>query len=263
MKVVTFNVNSLRARAERFVLWLESRQPDVVCLQETKSKDDQFPQDLFSDRGYTVAFHGQPTYNGVAMAVREGLSMDDVMKGLPGDPDDDQARLIAATVEGLRIINVYVPNGGEVDGPRYPYKLRWLDRLRELLDQEADPSDDLVICGDFNIAIDDRDIWDADRFRDQILCSDKERAALRNLMDFGLSDLHRKFTEEVVFTWWDYRALGFPKNKGWRIDLFLGTESAAERCSAVLVDREERKGKKPSDHAPVMANFENKVSSTA
>jgi exodeoxyribonuclease-3 len=155
------------------------------------------------------------------------------------------------------VINVYVPNGGEVDGPRYGYKLDWLARLRAHLDQHHTKSDPLVICGDFNVALDDRDVYDPEGHRGEILCSEPERAAMTNLIEFGLTDLHRKFVSEGgIYTWWDYRSLGFPKNKGFRIDLFLATEPLASRCSGVVIDREERKGAKPSDHAPVRAEFE-------
>lgn len=256
MDITTFNVNSIRAREERLKAWLDSRRPSVLCLQETKVEDDAFPRGLFEDRGYRVWTYGQRTYNGVAIAVTEGLDAGDPVYGLGPVREDDQRRFLQLRVEGFTVVNVYVPNGGEVDGPRFPFKLQWFDRLRRHLDSSIDPRAPLVVCGDFNVAPDDRDVYDPQAHRGSILCSDPERLALARVMEFGLVDLHRRFTEESgIFTWWDYRGLGFPKNRGFRIDLLLATPPAAGLCTEVSVDREERKGAKPSDHAPVRAAF--------
>jgi exodeoxyribonuclease-3 len=256
MDITTFNVNSLRAREERFKLWLEARRPSVLCLQETKVRDEEFPVGIFEERGYSVIYHGQPTYNGVAIAVASGLSVSDPVIGLPPAVEPDQCRFLSLQVEGIRVVNVYVPNGGEVDGPRYAYKLEWLRRLKEHLTAQHSASEPLVVCGDFNVALDDRDVFDPEAHRGQILCSDPERARMAELMSFGLVDLHRKFTQEGgIYTWWDYRNLGFQKNRGFRIDLFLATSTLADRCLSVEIDRAERKGTKPSDHAPVRATF--------
>lgn len=256
MDITTFNVNSIRAREERLKAWLDARRPSVLCLQETKVRDEEFPVALFLERGYRVFHHGQPTYNGVAIAVASNLSATDVVMGLPPAVEPDQCRFLSLLVEGIRVVNVYVPNGGEVDGPRYGYKLEWLKRLKDHLAAQHQPAEPLVICGDFNVAIDDRDVFDPDAHRGQILCSDAERAAMAELMAFGLVDLHRQFTQEGgIYTWWDYRNLGFQKNRGFRIDLFLATQTLASRCLSVEIDRAERKGAKPSDHAPVRATF--------
>lgn len=254
MRVVSWNVNSIRAREERARAWLERWKPEVLCLQETKVVDDDFPFALFEELGYQAESFGQRGYNGVAIASR--LPVSDVVRGLPDDAPDADRRLIAATVEGLRIVNVYVPNGQHVTSEKYDFKLEWLSRLRTFLDSTAQPSDDLVICGDFNVAPDDRDVHDPRLWRGKVLFSEPEHRALGQLMEFGLEDVYRRFHEEAGhFSWWDYRMLGFPKNRGLRIDLFLGTRSAANRCTEMLIDREERKGAKPSDHAPVHAVF--------
>ncbi len=257
MRVVTWNVNSIRARAERVGAWLDRQRPDVLCVQETRVADDQFPTGLFEERGYSVEIFGQSGRNGVCIAAREGLTLEDVGRGFPGDPEDADKRVIAATVGGMRVVNVYVVNGQEVDSDKYHYKLEWMGKLRDLLEAESSEREAAVVCvGDFNVAPTDADIWAPEQFDGQVLCSDPERALWRSFLEVGFEDLHRKFTEERVFTWWDYRSLGFPKNKGWRIDHVLATPAAAARAVAVEVDREERKGKQPSDHAPVIATFE-------
>jgi exodeoxyribonuclease-3 len=256
MRVVTWNVNSIRARAERVGAWIDRQQPDVLCIQETRVADDAFPTDLFLDRGYSVEIFGQGGRNGVCIAARDGLTLEGVSRGFPGDDEEAEKRVIAATVGGMRIINVYVVNGQEVDSDKYRYKLQWMARLRDLLESEAAAGDVAALCvGDFNIAPEAKDIWAPEQFDGQVLCSDPERAAWRRFLDAGFEDLHRRFTDQEVFTWWDYRSLGFPKNKGWRIDHVLATPAAAAGAVGVEVDRQERKGKQPSDHAPVIATF--------
>lgn len=257
MRVVTWNVNSIRARAERVGAWIDRQRPDVLCLQETRCTDNEFPVDLFTDRGYHVESYGQPGRNGVAIAALDGLPLEDVVRGFPDDDDTADKRLIAATVGGLRLVNVYVVNGQEVGSEKYDYKLEWLPRLRTFLVNEMAEHDAPVVClGDFNVAPEDKDVWAADRYRNRIMFSDAEIAAWNALLDVGLVDLHRTFTDEPgIYTWWDYRRLGFPKNQGWRIDHFLAAPGAVERATGVEVDREERKGKGPSDHAPVIATF--------
>jgi len=258
MRLVTWNVNSIRARAERVGAWIDRQQPDVLCLQETRCSDEDFPRDLFEDRGYAVEIFGQPGRNGVCIAAREGLDFKRVSRGLPDEGVDADKRVIVATVGGLRVINVYVVNGESLDSEKYPYKLDWMARLGELLESEIRSCVEPVVClGDFNIAPEDRDTWKPPQEGEQkILCSDKERALWRGFLDAGLHDLHRHFTDEEVYTFWDYRRLGFQKNNGWRIDHVLAALPAVGCARSVEVDREERKGKQPSDHAPVIATFE-------
>ena len=255
MKIATWNVNSIRTRLERAVAWLELRQPDVVCLQEIKCLDEQFPREPFEAAGYRVETHGQKTYNGVALLSREPAG--DVVRGLPDEGDDAQARLIAGTFDGLRVINVYVPNGSSPESDKFAYKLAWLAQLEEMVARAHGPDDPVLLLGDFNIAPDDRDVYDPDAFRGQVHFHPKEHEALEGLTELGFSDLFRKFHEEAgLYSWWDYRQLGFPMNKGLRIDLMLGTQPVLDRCSDCFIDREERKGKKPSDHAPVIAEID-------
>jgi exodeoxyribonuclease-3 len=251
MKIVTWNVNSIRSRIDRAVAWLEKQQPDVVLLQEIKATDDQFPFAPLEAAGYHVETYGQKTYNGVALLSRTPAA--NVIRGLgDGEEESEQARLIAGEVEGVKVVGVYVPNGQSVDSPKFPYKLRWLARLRAFLERHADPGDTLLVLGDFNIAPDERDLYDPEAYRGQVHFHPDEHAALAALRGWGLEDLFRQHEEAPgIYTWWDYRQLGFPKNRGLRIDLVLGTRAAAARCKGVLVDRNERKGKKPSDHAPV------------
>jgi len=227
----------------------------VVCLQELKVVDAEFPGEEMRALGYFSASHGQRTYNGVAILARSELS--DVALGLDDGVDDWQARLIAATVNGVRVICVYVPNGGEVGADKWQYKLAWLKRLRGFLDRHCTPGDRLLVCGDFNVAPDDADVARPDVWRHSVLCHDDGRRALAEVVGFGLVDVLRKHHPQGgVYSWWDYRMLGFAKNDGLRIDLIYSTSSLATASRAAFVDREARKGKQPSDHAPVVAEFE-------
>jgi len=255
VRIATWNVNSVRARLDRVVGWLDSARPDVACLQETKVVDADFPRAAFEASGWRVVTHGQKTYNGVAIVAREEPA--DVVRGMgDGDPDAE-ARLLAATVGGVRLVDVYVPNGQEVGSAKYAYKLRWLARLRAFLDQHARADAPLVVCGDFNIAPDDRDVWDPAKWKDQCLFSEPEKAALREVQAFGLDDaLRLKHDEPGLFTWWDYRMGAFHRGWGLRIDHFLVTKSVAARLRSVTIDREARKGEGPSDHAPVVMEIE-------
>ena len=255
MKVVTWNVNSIRARLERLEAFLERHDPDVVCLQETKVQDDSFPEQAIKDAGYHVVFHGQKTYNGVAILAKS--EPEEVVAAFEDGEDDSEARLLAATVDGVRIINVYVPNGKEVGHEKYDFKLRWLERLSEFVANDAAPDEELLICGDFNVAPGDLDVHDPKKWDEKILCSTPERDALEALTEWGLTDAFRHlYPDEIQFSWWDYRSLGFQKNAGLRIDLFLLSAPLLERCTDVVIDREERKGQGASDHAPVIAVFE-------
>jgi exodeoxyribonuclease-3 len=255
VKIASWNVNSIRARLERVLRWLETAAPDVVCLQEIKVATDAFPSEAFREAGWQTAVHGQRTYNGVAILAREPL--EDVLVGLQDGEDDPQARLIAATVRGVRVLSAYVPNGAEVGSERWGYKLRWLERLRAALAARCDPSAPLAVCGDFNVAPDDRDVADVALFGEGVLCHPEARAAFQSLVEWGLVDTFRlRNPHDIAYSWWDYRQLAFPRNVGLRIDHVLATPPLVERCTEAGVEREQRKGKQPSDHAPVYAVFE-------
>ena len=254
MKIATWNVNSLKVRLPHLLQWLEANPVDVLCLQETKLTDDKFPCAEINAAGYQVAFSGQKTYNGVAILSKHAIA--DVVKNNPRYPDEQQ-RIIAATIEGMRIVCAYVPNGQTVDSDKYVYKLAWLASLREWLDEEMRTHAHLALLGDYNIAPEDRDVHDPLAWTDQVLCSDKERAALTALVELGLADSFRLFEQaEKSFSWWDYRQLGYQKNKGLRIDHILLSPTLAKRCVACAIDRVPRKWAQPSDHAPVIATLE-------
>jgi exodeoxyribonuclease III len=257
MRIATWNVNSAKSRIPRLLPWLDQRQPDVVCLQETKLPDEAFDELLGAElarRGYQVAHHGEGRWNGVAVASRVGL--DDVVRGLPGDPGfpEPEARAITATCDGLRITSVYVPNGRTPDDPHYAYKLAWLAALRDAV--AADP-DRAVVCGDMNIAPTDADVWDPSLFVGSTHVTPAERAALAELLALGLRDVVRdRWPTERVFSYWDYRAGRFHQDLGMRIDLVLAAEPVAKRVAAAWVDRAARKGSAPSDHAPVLVDLD-------
>jgi exodeoxyribonuclease-3 len=254
MKIATWNVNSLKVRLPHLLQWLAANPVDVLCLQETKLTDDKFPLAEINAAGYQVAFSGQKTYNGVAILSR--LPITDVVKNNPRF-EDEQQRILAATIDGIRFVCAYVPNGQAVDSDKYVYKLAWLASLREWLHEEMRTHAGLAILGDYNIAPEDRDVHDPVAWAGQVLCSDKERAALQALFDLGLTDSYRMFEQQdKQFSWWDYRMLGFQKNKGLRIDHILLSESLAMRCTACAIDRVPRKWEQPSDHAPVVATLD-------
>ena len=251
MKLAAWNVNSLKVRLPQLLDWLAAARPDVLCLQETKLEDHNFPQAEIEAAGYHVAFSGQKTYNGVALLSSAPLT--DIVCGNPHYPDA-QKRLIAASVGDLRVICAYVPNGQEVGSDKYAYKLDWLAALERWLAEELAQHPQLALAGDFNIAPDDRDVHNPASWAGQILCSDAEREAFRRLLALGLKDSFRLFEQpEKSFSWWDYRMLGFQKNQGLRIDHVLLSDALAARCSAAGIDREMRKRERPSDHAPVWA----------
>lgn len=253
MKLVAWNVNSLKVRLPQLVDFLSTRQPDVVCLQETKLEDHNFPRAEIEAAGYQVAFSGQKTYNGVALLARTTLV--DVQTGIP-DFVDEQKRVIAASVGNVRVVCVYIPNGQSVDSEKYQYKLRWLAALNEWLDTELAGHPSLAVLGDYNIAPEDRDVHDPELWRGQVLCSEPERAAFGKLLDLGLKDSFRLFEQpEKIFSWWDYRAAGFRRNLGLRIDHILLSEPLAAQCTASIIDKDMRKLERPSDHAPVIATL--------
>ncbi|MEI7428965.1 MAG: exodeoxyribonuclease III [Betaproteobacteria bacterium] len=251
MKIAAWNVNSLKVRLPQLLDWLSTQKPDVVCLQETKLEDHNFPRHEIEAAGYEVAFSGQKTYNGVALLSRLGLS--DIACNNPHFPDP-QKRLIAATVKGVRIICAYIPNGQALDSDKFIYKLAWLEALEKWLGEELAKHPQLTLAGDFNIAPEDRDVHNPATWAGQILCSEPERSAFQRMLSLGLKDSFRLFEQpEKSFSWWDYRMLGFQKNQGLRIDHILLSTPLAEHCKAAGIDREMRKRERPSDHAPVTA----------
>lgn len=254
MKITTWNVNGIRARLTHVVDFLREHEPDVLCLQETKVVDELFPRELIEDEGYDVTFAGQKGYNGVAILAAHEI--EDVKVGMPGDEPDADKRVLAATVNGFRVLNLYVVNGQEVGAEKYTYKLDWLRRLRTYLDTDFSANQDIAVVGDFNITRDDRDVHDPDWWRNKILCSDAERDAMRAVMAFGLEDSFRTHHEEAgLYTWWHYTGGSAQKDDGLRIDYVLSSASAAARCEDVVIHKEERSKKSPSDHVPVTAIY--------
>lgn len=255
LTIATWNINSIRARLDRFTAWLGERKPDVVCLQETKVEDKDFPFLTFEMAGYKAVHHGQKTYNGVAILSRTPLH--DVSAGFADGEADEQCRVIAATVKGIRVISAYFPNGESLESPKYAYKLRWMERMRAYLDRHYDASRPLALCGDYNVAPEPRDVHAPDLWARSTLYHEQVREGLRRIAAFGLQDAYRlNVQDEGKFSWWDYRMLAFPKNHGLRIDHIFVTAPLAARCTAAVIDREARKGKLPSDHAPVIATFD-------
>ena len=254
MKIATWNVNSMKVRLPHVLEWLDANEPDVLVLQEIKQVTEAFPSDELREAGYESLANGQKTYNGVAV-IAKSAPQDPVLE-LPSF-EDPQRRVLATTVNDVRVVNLYVPNGQAVGSEKYDYKLGWLASLRDYLQDELARHERLVVLGDFNIAPKDEDVYDAEKWGDAILCSPKEREALGKLLDLGLTDVFRKFEQpEKTFSWWDYRAAGFRRNAGLRIDLILTSEALTRSCSASYVDKEPRAWERPSDHTPVVAEFE-------
>jgi len=253
MKLATWNVNSLKVRLPHLTGWLAQVQPDIVCLQELKLEDAKFPRAELEAAGYQSAFSGQKTYNGVAILSRAPLL--GVSAGIPGF-QDEQKRVIAATVGGLRVICVYCPNGQAVGSEKYAYKLRWFAALKDYLAAEVTRHPRFAVAGDFNVAPEDRDVHDPKAWEGQVHVSEPERSAWRALLALGLKDSFRLFEQpEKIYSWWDYRMMGFRRNAGLRIDQVLVSAELAQRCTACTVDKAPRKLERPSDHAPVIAEF--------
>lgn len=254
--IATWNVNSLNARMPRVTEWLEEVGPDVLCLQETKLADDKFPAMEFGALGYDSVHHGEGRWNGVAILSRVGI--EDVVSGFDdgAEPDPD-ARIVWATCGGVRVASVYVPNGRELDHDHYRYKLDWLGRLRSHLDAHHSPDEDLVVLGDWNIAPRDLDVWDPTAFEGSTHVSAPERDALASVVEWGLVDtLRARYPDGGIYSYWDYRNGDFHKRRGMRIDYLLSSGALAARCTDDLIDRNARKGTKPSDHAPVLGRFD-------
>ena len=250
MQIVTWNVNSVRARMERVLEFLDRVSPDIVCLQETKAMDDVFPLGILQDAGYNVAFHGQKTYNGVAILSKKPI--EDVHLGLGDARFDHEARVMAATVGDLMLLNLYVVNGKEVGCEKFAFKMEWLETLREYIDEHLPRTEKVIVTGDFNVTFDARDVYDPEKWEGKIHCSVPEREALGKIMDLGLIDALRHFHDDPeIYTWWDFRTRGFRDNRGLRIDHFLVSQPLLDVATDVHVDLEARGGVKPSDHAPV------------
>jgi exodeoxyribonuclease III len=254
VRLATWNVNSLTARMPRVLGWIDEYQPDILCLQETKQADAAFPASTFADLGYETAHHGDGRWNGVALLSRVGL--EDPVGGFGTAEDEYGCRIVAGTCASIRVHSVYVPNGRTVDHEQYGFKLAWMARLASYLAETCDPAGGVAVCGDFNIAPDDRDVWDPAAFVGATHVSGPERQALAVLLDWGLEDVYRRFhSNGGVFSWWDYRAGDFHQGRGMRIDLVLLSRTLAERSTSVSIDRNARKGQKPSDHAPVVVDL--------
>ena len=254
MKLATWNVNSLKVRLPQVLQWLESSPVDVLCLQETKLTDDKFPVAEIEAAGYQVVFTGQKTYNGVAILSRHPIT--EVVKNNPLFPDEQQ-RIISATIEGMRIVCAYVPNGQAVGSDKYDYKLRWLEAFIQWLEAELQRFPSLAVLGDYNIAPADADVHDPAAWQDQVLVSAPERAAFERLCAMPLADAFRLFPQaEKLYSWWDYRQMAFRRNRGLRIDHILLSPALTQRCSACEIDKLPRKWEQPSDHTPVIATLQ-------
>lgn len=253
MKIASWNVNSLNVRLPHVLAWCDVAQPDVLALQETKLTDDRFPVDELMEAGYHSVYSGQKTYNGVAVLSKQEAS--DPVMDIPG-LDDPQRRILAVTIGDVRIIDLYVVNGSEVGSEKFEYKLHWLDRVTAWIASEMEQHEKVVVLGDFNIAPDDRDVYDPEAWKEKILCSTTERDALKKILGLGLSDTFRLFDqEERTWSWWDYRMNMFRRKLGLRIDLVLASKAMVENCNASYIDIEPRRQERPSDHAPAIAEF--------
>ena len=254
MKIATWNVNSINIRMPQLLKWLDDTQVDVVCLQETKCVDENFPADALREAGYESAFMGQKSYNGVAIISKFPIS--DVQRNFLDDDDESPKRMIAGTVNGVRIVNTYIPNGTELWSDKFTFKLDWLQRLRRYFDEQCDISSDVLLCGDFNVAMEELDVWSVPAWEGKLHFTKPERAAMYNVKQWGFVDLFRKMNGDAKeFSWWNYREGAWQRNRGLRIDYIWTSRSLAEKCTACWIDRNPRENEKPSDHAPVVAEF--------
>lgn len=254
MKIATWNVNSINARMPQLLQWLAAAEPDIVCVQETKCVDEGFPYQELHDAGYFSAFYGQKSYNGVAILSKYDL--DDVQKNFPDDDDEAPKRMIAATINGIRIVNTYIPNGTELGTEKFTFKLDWIQRLRKYFDATADKKGDVLLCGDFNVAPEEPDVWSVTAWEGRLHFTKTERAAIHYVKQWGFVDIFRKLNGNVKeFSWWDYRQGAWQRNHGLRIDHIWTSPSLAEKCKACWIDKSPRELEKPSDHTPVVAEF--------
>ena len=262
MLIASWNVNSVRTRLDHVLAWLQSHQPDLLCLQETKVDDPLFPQTAFESIGYRVSFHGQKSYNGVALISRTPL--DDVRCGfigeLPGDPEagelGEQKRVISALLDGVRVVNLYVPNGSSLTSDKYPYKLKWLNCLKRYREAAQERDEPLCIVGDFNIGMEARDIHDPERLTGGIMASDAERTALKEALGEGMVDVFRAFEPDAGhWSWWDYRSGAWNRDSGWRIDHIYLSEDLLDLARSCVIHKQERGKEQPSDHAPVVVDL--------
>jgi exodeoxyribonuclease-3 len=254
LKIATWNVNSMNVRQPHVIEWLQTHEPDVLVLQEIKQLTEKFPLEALQEIGYNGIASGQKTYNGVAVISKAPAT--DAIMDFP-DLDDPERRVLATTIDGVRVVNLYIPNGSEVGSEKYAYKLDWLAALKRFLKSELSAHEKVVVLGDFNIAPADEDVHDPEKWGEAILCSPPERQALRDILDLGFTDVFRKFEHpEKTFSWWDYRAAGFRQNAGLRIDLILTSDAMTEICTASYIDKEPRAWERPSDHTPVVAEFD-------
>lgn len=254
MKIATWNVNSINIRMEQLTGWLKSSDVDVVCFQETKTVDENFPLDALRDAGYDAAILGQKSYNGVAIISR--FPIEDVQKNFLDDDDESPKRLIAATINGIRIVNTYIPNGTELWTDKFTFKLDWLQRLRRFFDDTCDENKDVLLCGDFNVAMDEADVWNVGAWEGKLHFTKTERAAMHHVKQWGFVDVYRKLNPDSrEFSWWNYREGAWQRNRGLRIDHIWTSRPLAEKCLSCHIDKAPRALEKPSDHAPVIAEF--------
>lgn len=254
MKIASWNVNSLKVRLEQVLNWSQQNSPDVLAIQETKLTDENFPKQAIEDAGFHVVYSGQPTYNGVAIISSSEAT--DVITDVQG-LDDPQRRILAATIDDVRIINLYVVNGSEPDSEKYQYKMHWLEKVTAFIEEQMQQYEYVVVLGDFNIAPDERDVYDPNYWRGKILCTDKERAKLEKILDLGFDDSFRLLHDGAGhYSWWDYRMAGFQRNLGLRIDLILTNEPMSEMLTSAYIDKDPRALERPSDHTPVVAEFD-------
>jgi len=255
MKIATWNVNSINIRMPQLLKWLDDTKTDVVCLQETKCVDENFPAGPLREAGYEAAFMGQKSYNGVAIISRFPIS--DVQKGFSDDDDESPKRMIAGTVNGVRIVNTYIPNGTELWSDKFTFKLDWLQRLRRFFDEQCRKESDVLLCGDFNVAMEELDVWSVPAWEGKLHFTKPERAAMYNVKQWGFVDLFRKMNGGAKqFSWWNYREGAWQRDRGLRIDYIWTSKSLAEKCTGCWIDRDTRSNEQPSDHAPVVAEFQ-------
>lgn len=255
MKIATWNVNSINIRLDQLLDWLGRAEIDVACLQETKCVDENFPFQPINDAGYKVEFFGQKSYNGVAILSKH--EMTNVQKNFPDDDEESPKRLIAATINGVRIVNTYIPNGTELWTDKYTFKLDWLQRLRRYFDETCDLNSDVLLCGDFNVAPEELDVWSVPQWEGKLHFSKPERAAIHYVKQWGFIDVFRKINGDAQeFSWWNYREGAWQRNRGLRIDHIWTSPALAKKCSGCWIDKEPRSSERPSDHTPVVAEFQ-------